>query len=124
MADPIADIHMVLTTCGVSVEAKHTLIVNNKSLASIVDFGFLDGGNNEVTAKSSHMARCVANNGRVIMGGIHIKKIQVLVWWVRDRQKLQQMIDAALWTSAAMTNAGIAKRVKKDQVKGDMYATN
>ena len=40
MADPIADLHMVLTTCVVSVEATHTLIINNKSLTSIADFNF------------------------------------------------------------------------------------
>ena len=68
------------------------------------------------------MARCVANNGRVILGGIQIKKIQALVWWVRDCQKLGQPIDAALWTSAAMTNAGIDKRIEKYQPKADMKA--
>ena len=50
MADPIADLHMVLTTCGVSVEATCTLIISNESLTSIADFGFLYGGNDEVTA--------------------------------------------------------------------------
>ena len=80
MVDPISDLHMVLTTCGVSVEATRTLIINNGSLTSIADFGFLYGGNNDVTAMSSRMARRVANNGRVILGGIQIKKIQALVW--------------------------------------------
>ena len=32
MADHIADLHMVLTTSGVSVEATRTLIINNESL--------------------------------------------------------------------------------------------
>ena len=50
MADPIAGLHMVLTTCGVRVEATRTLIINNKSLTSIADFDFLDGGNDGVTA--------------------------------------------------------------------------
>ena len=94
-----------------SVEATRTLIINIKSLTLITDFGFLDGGNDDVTAMSSHMLRCVSNNGRVILGGIQIKKIHALVWWVRDRQKLGQPIDAALWTAAVMTNAGIAKRI-------------
>ena len=88
MADPIAYIHMVLATCGVSVEATRTLIINNESLTSIADLGFLYGGEDDVTAMSSRMASCVANNGRVIQGGIQIKKIQTLVWCFRDRQKL------------------------------------
>ena len=29
-------------------------------------------------------------------------------------------MDAVLWTAAAMTNAGIAKRIKKDHPKADM----
>ena len=124
MADPIADIHMVITTCGVSVKATRTLIINNKSLTSIADFGFLDGGDDDVTAMLSRMARCVSNNGSVILGGIQIKKIQALFWWVRDHQKLGQPIDAALWTSAAMTNASIVKSIKKDNPKADMKAAN
>ena len=75
MANPISDIHMVLTTCGVSVDATRTLIINNESLTLIADFGFLDGGDDEVTAMSLRMARRVANNGWMILGGIHIKKI-------------------------------------------------
>ena len=79
MADPIADIHMVLTTFGVIVEATRTLIINNKYLTSIADFVFLDGGDNDVTAMSSCMAHRVANNCRVILGVIHINKIHALV---------------------------------------------
>ena len=70
MADPIVDLHMVLTTCGVSVEATRTLIIKNESLTSDADFGFFDGGNDDITAMSSRMARRVANNGRMILGGI------------------------------------------------------
>ena len=120
MSDPNVDLHMVLTTCGVSVKATRTLIINNKSLTSIAVFGFLDCGNDDVTVMLSRMACRVANNGRVIMGGIQIKKIQAFSWWVRYRQKLGQPIDAALWTAAAMMSTGIAKRIKKYQPKADM----
>ena len=96
MANPIYNLHMVLTTCDVSVEAMRTLIINNESLTSIVDLGFLGGGDDDVTAISSRMARRVAKNGRVILGEIQIKKIQTLVWWVKDRQKLGYPIDADL----------------------------
>ena len=88
MDDPIADLHMVLTTCGVSVHTTRTLIINNESLTLFSDFVFLDGVDDDVTAMSLRMACRVANNGRVIMGVIQIKKIQTLVWWVRDLQKL------------------------------------
>ena len=122
MADPISDLHMVLTTCGVDVDATRTLIINNESLSLIADFGFLDGGDDDVTAMSTRMARRAANNVLVILGGIQIKKIKALVWWVRYRQKLRQPINAALWTATEITNAGIAKRTKKDQPKADKKA--
>ena len=70
------------------------------------------------------MARCAANNGCVILGGIQIKKIQALVWWVRYYQNLGQLTDVALCTAAAMTNSGIAKCIKKDQLKADMKAAD
>ena len=79
MADPIADLHMVLTTYGLSIKATRTLIIKNESLTSIADFGFFDGGDDDVTAISSHMAHCVSNNGRVILGEIQINNIQSLV---------------------------------------------
>ena len=113
MADPIADLHMVLTTCGVSVEATRALIINNKSITLIADLWFLDGDDNDVNAMSLRMARRVANNGRISLGRIHIKKIQAFVWWFRDHQKIGQQIDAALWTVASMMNAGIVKLIKK-----------
>ena len=78
----------------------------------------------DVTVMTSRMVHRVANNGRVILGRIEIKKIQALVWWVRDRQKLGKLINAALWTSAAMTNAGIVNRIEKYQPKADMKATD
>ena len=124
MSNHIANIHMVLTICGVIVKAARTLIINNKSLTSIADFGFLGGGDDDVTAMSSCMARRVANNGRVILGGIQIKKIQALVWWIRNRHNLVHPIDADLWTAAEMTNAGISKRIEKDHPKAHMKAAD
>ena len=124
MADSIANIRMVLTTYGVSVDATRTFIINNESLKSIAEFGFLDGGNDDVTAMLLRMARHAANNGRMILGGIQIKKIKALVWWVRDLWKLIQPVDAALWTAAATTNAVIAKRIEKDQPKAEMKAAD
>ena len=79
MAYPISDLHMVLKTCGVSVEARRTLIINNEYLISIADFGFLDGGDDDVTVMLLRMVRRVANTGRVILGRFQIKKILLLV---------------------------------------------
>ena len=58
------------------------------------------------------------------MGGILIKKTQTLVWWVRDCQKLGQTIDSVLSTAAAMTNAGIAKRIENNQPRAYMKAAD
>ena len=60
----------------------------------------------------------------MILGGIQINKIQALVWWFRDHNKLGQPIDADLWTAAAMTNVGISKRIEQDQPKADMKAAD
>ena len=119
MADPIAYLHMVFTTCGRSVDVTYILIIKNKSLTLIADFEFLD-----VTAISSCMACRVSNNGRMILVGIQIKKIQALVWWFRDLQKLGQPIDVDLWTAAAITNAGIARHIVNDKPKADMKAAD
>ena len=124
MDDPISDLHIVFITCGVSVDVARTLIINNEFLTSIAGSRFLDSGDDDVTTMLSRMARHVANNARVILGGIQIKKIQVLVWWVRYRHKLGQTIDAVLWTAAAMTNSVIAKRIEKDHLKADTKAAD
>ena len=90
----------------------------------MADFGFLDGVDDDVTAMLLLMARRIANNGRLILGEIQIKKIQSLVWWVRYRQKFGQSIDVALWKFAAMMNSGIAKCIEKYQTKADMNAAD
>ena len=79
MDDPIADLHKVLTICGVSVKATRTLIINNNSLTTIADLGFFDSGDDDVTTITLCIAHGVANNGRMILCGIQIKKIQALV---------------------------------------------
>ena len=62
MADPIADLHMALIICGADVDATRTLIIKNESLTLIVDFGFLDGGDDDVTKMSLRMVCRVDNN--------------------------------------------------------------
>ena len=59
MDDPIANLHMFLTTCGVSIEETRPLIINNESLTSIADFRFFDGGDDDVTAMCRRVWRVV-----------------------------------------------------------------
>ena len=55
MADNQAEMHAVLLTCGVTVEAIRVTIIAGEGFTSVADFGFLEG-DSDVT----EMAKCLA----------------------------------------------------------------
>ena len=52
----------------------------------------------DVTEMAKRMAARTANAGRVILGTRQIKKIQALVYWVKDHHKRNLDVDPHAWT--------------------------
>jgi hypothetical protein len=94
MADPIAELHAVLETCGVVNEGTRTNIIVREGFTQLADLGVLET-DTDVTEMAKRMATRTQNEGRVLLGTVIIKRLQTLVWWVRDQQKRGLALSAA-----------------------------
>ena len=66
-------------------------------------------GDTDVTEMAKRMASRSANAGKVILGTMQIKRLQALVYWVKDHEKRQITLDADLWTPEEL-KATIARK--------------
>lgn len=100
MAD-LADLHAVLMTCGIAVEGTRNTIIENEGFTSIEDLGIMEG-DKDVLEMAKHLAMRTQGEGRVNLGTVVIKRLQALVWWIRDRNMRQQPVTAADFTGATV----------------------
>jgi hypothetical protein len=62
-------------------------------------------GDTDVTEMAKRMASRSVNGGRLILGTMHIKKIQALVFWVKDLAKRGITPDPDEWDADEMAKA-------------------
>jgi hypothetical protein len=86
----------VLEICGVSSATARDVFIEVEGLNTIEAFGALSG-DADVTEMAKRMASCTANVGRVILGTMQIKRIQALVFWVKDHERRQLDIEPNAW---------------------------
>ena len=94
---PANPVHGVLAVCGISTNASRQTFIDVEGLNSIDAFATLNG-DSDVTEMAKRMAARTANAGRVILGTMQIKKIQALVYWVKDHHKRNLDVDPHAWT--------------------------
>jgi hypothetical protein len=80
---PPNPIHGVLQVCGINAAASRDVFILTEGLDTMELFALLSG-DTDVTEMAKRMASRSVNGGRVILGTMHIKKIQALVFWVKD----------------------------------------
>ena len=78
MADPIAELHMVLEMCGVADVATRNNIINREGFTTIEDLGVLEN-NTDVSDMAKRMASRMQAEGRVLLGTVVVKRLQTLV---------------------------------------------
>jgi hypothetical protein len=115
MADPIAELHMVLEMCGVADVATRNNIINREGFTTIEDLGVLEN-DTDVLDMAKRMASRTQAEGRVLLGTVIVKRLQTLVWWVRDHQKRGLAINAADFTAQVMNQAAEMKSLKREMV--------
>jgi hypothetical protein len=89
-------VHRVLEICGVSLATARDVFIEVEGLNTIEAFGALSG-DADVTEMAKRMASRTANAGRVILGTMQIKRIQALVFWVKDHERRQMDIEPNAW---------------------------
>jgi hypothetical protein len=81
---PPNPVHDMLTICGIANAATCTTFINIEGLDSVEAFASMNG-DPDVTEMAKRMAsRPNAAAGRVILGTMQIKRLQVLVYWVNS----------------------------------------
>ena len=96
--EPPNPIHDELVTCGVTNAAHHTTLIEIEGLDSIAAFTCM-GGDGDITEMAKRMAlRPSVTAGRVVLGTMQIKKLQALVYWVKDYDRRGMQAAPELWT--------------------------
>ena len=96
MADPINDLNMVFETCGIMDAAMRANIINREEgFHSLADLGVLET-DTDVSDMVKRLVSRMQAEGRVWLGMVIVKRLQTLVWWVRDHQKWGLPVNAAL----------------------------
>jgi uncharacterized membrane protein YgcG len=114
MADPIEELHAVLGTCGIVDEATRTNIINQEGFTQLQDLGVLET-DSDVTEMAKRMATRTQAEGRVLLGTVVIKRLQTLVWWIRDQQKRGQALIAANFNVEVMNQAAEMKTLRRER---------
>jgi hypothetical protein len=107
-------------TCGVTNAAHHTTLIEIKGLDSIAAFTSM-GSDGDITKMAKRMAlRPSVAAGRVILGTMQIKKLQALVYWVKDYDRRGMQAAPKLWTVDVMNKAMERKESKYNYGKIDV----
>jgi len=111
--NPIDQLNTVLTTCGIAAANDRAAVIANEGFTSIADFRYLEG-DRDITKMAKRLSARTQAEGRVNLGTVVIKRLQALVYWVKDRQKRGLAITAAAFTAQAMEEAGRRKEDRKE----------
>jgi hypothetical protein len=107
--EPPNPIHEVLNVCGITTAAGRSIFINIEGLDSMEAFASMNG-DGDVTEMAKRMAsRQSVAAGRLILGTMQIKRLQALVYWVKDHDKRGLQAVPEMWTAQVM-NAAIARK--------------
>lgn len=112
MAQEVQDLRTVLAACGLT-QPQCDVLVNQEGFTSIASMGVL-GGDGDVLEMAKRLAGRTQVDGRVILGTVQIKNLQALVYWVKDKLKRGQPLNAADWDAQAIITTMTSKDVEKE----------
>jgi hypothetical protein len=113
-------VHNLLSTCGITNAAHHAIFIDIEGLDSIAAFASMSG-DADVTEMAKRMAsRPTIATGRVILGTMQIKRLQALVYSVKDGNKRGMQASPELWALQEMNTAMEQKESKQNYGKIDV----
>ena len=113
MADPIGELNAVFAMCGITDEATRANIIMREGFTQLSDLGVLET-DTDVTEMAKRMAARTQAEGRVLLGTVVIKRLQTLVWWIRDHQKRGLALEAANFDAETMNQASEMKSLRRE----------
>ena len=118
--EPPNPVHDVLNICGITTAANGATFINIEGLDNIEAFAAMNG-DSDVTEMAKRMAsRPNAAAGRVILGTMQIKRLQALVYWVKDHDKRGLQAQPGMWTREVMVAAMARKESEHNLDKIDV----
>jgi hypothetical protein len=123
MADPIEELNAVFVMCGITDAGMRANIIAREGFTRLEDLGVLET-DTDVTEMAKRMASRTQAEGRVLLGTVVIKRLQTLVWWVRDHQKRNLPLVAAEFNAETMNQASEMKTLKKELSDKDPSVTD
>ena len=122
--EPPNPVHNILITCDVTNAAHRDVFMEIEGLDSIAAFAAMSG-DTDVTEMAKRMAsRPNAAAGRVILGTMQIKRLQDLVYWVKDYDKRGMEAGPKLWMAEVMNEAMERKESEHNYGKVEIEIVN
>jgi hypothetical protein len=112
--DPLDEVRAVLGICGIDDAVIRERMIQHEGFTSLADLGEMDN-DTDVSDMAKRMAGRTAAEGRVNLGTVQIKKLQALVWWVKDRQKRGLELRADEFGPVELELAKNNKRVERER---------
>jgi hypothetical protein len=100
--------------CGITNAATRTTIIEREGFTQLDDLGVLEMDAN-VSDMAKRMATCTQVEGHVLLGTVVIKRLQTLIWWIRDHQKRGLTLSATNFDVAAMNAASEMKTLMRER---------
>jgi hypothetical protein len=114
--DPLDELHTVLEQCGIATQAACNNLIANEGFTSIESMSCMTN-DNDVNEMAKRLMSCTVMDGHVIMGTVAIKRIQGLVFWIKDHHFHGLPIMAEAFTVEEMENAMTNKEYRKEMAQ-------
>ena len=111
--DALNEVHDVLIVCGFTNQVTRDRIILNEGFNTIGDIGEMEE-DTDVTEMAKRLSSRTIAEGRVLIQTKQLKRLQVLVWWIRDRKRHGQTLDGEEFTEDAMALAKTRKRIERE----------
>jgi hypothetical protein len=118
--EPPNSVHEVLITCGITNLAHRMTFLNIEGLDLIAAFASMSGDSDVMEMAKRMALRPTVTAGRVILGTMHVKQLQALVYWVKDYDKRGMQAAPEMWTTEEMNTAMERKESEYNYGKVDV----
>jgi hypothetical protein len=81
--DPLDELRTVLEQCGIVTQAACNNLIANEGY-TLIESMFCMTNDNDVNEMAKHLMSHTVTDGCIIMGTVAIKRIQGLVFWIKD----------------------------------------
>jgi hypothetical protein len=122
LQDDLQDVHTVLETCGMTIPAIRTLFINLEGFDTLSAFSILVD-DNDVTAMAARMSQRTVAEGKIILETTIFKRLQTLIWWIRDQKKQNLPLEAANFNADMLKETAALKLFRSEQATSEPPVT-